>query len=109
MSASTVALVIFIALGLSATSALAGPCSDEIAQLEKAIRQSENNPAAVATAPQSIGAQLGRQPTPESVRRAEAGSTSGLDAILNRAKAFDAEGKTKECMDLVATVKLRLQ
>jgi hypothetical protein len=38
MSASTMALVVFIALGLSATSALAGPCSDEIAQLEKAIR-----------------------------------------------------------------------
>jgi hypothetical protein len=43
------------------------------------------------------------------VRRAEAASTEGLAAILNRAKAFDAEGKTKECMDLVATAKLRLQ
>jgi len=49
------------------------------------------------------------QPTPESIRRAEAASTTGVDDILNRAKALDAEGKTKECMDLVATAKLRLQ
>jgi hypothetical protein len=91
----------------SATSARASPCSEEIARLEKAI--SENSPAAAPTAPQSVGAQLGHQPTPESIRRAEAAAGTGVDAILNRAKALDAEGKTKECMDLVATAKLRLQ
>jgi hypothetical protein len=107
MSPSIMALVISIALGLAMTSAHASACSAEIAQLEKAIPA--NNPAAAPTAPQSIGAQLGHQPTPESMRRAEAASTTGLDDILNRAKALDAEGKTKECMDLVATAKLRLQ
>jgi hypothetical protein len=64
---------------------------------------------AAPTAPQSVGAQLGHQPTPESVRRAEAASTSGVNDILNRAKALDADRKTKECMDLVATARLRLQ
>jgi hypothetical protein len=109
MTASSAALVVFFALGLSVTVVRASPCTEEIAQLEQAINLPENKPAAAPTAPQSVGAQLGHQPTPESMRRAEAASTEGLAAILNRAKAFDAEGKTKECMDLVATAKLRLQ
>jgi hypothetical protein len=107
MSPSIMALVVSIALGLAMTSAHASACGDEIAQLEKAM--SEKRAAAAPTAPQSIGAQLGHQPTPESMRRAEAAATTGVDDILNRAKALDAEGKTKECMDLVATARLRLQ
>jgi hypothetical protein len=109
LNLSTVSAVVYIALGLGITSAHAGTCGDEIAQLEKAIRQSESNPAAGPTAPQSIGAQLRRQPTPESVRRAEVDSRAGLDAILSRAKALDAEGKTAQCMELVGTAKLKLE
>jgi hypothetical protein len=107
MNPSTITLVVCIALGLGVTSAHAGPCGDEIAQLEKAL--SESNPAAGPTASQSIGAQLRHQPTPESVRRAEVHSRAGLDAILTRAKALDAEGKTAECMELVGTAKLKLE
>jgi hypothetical protein len=107
MSPSIMALVVSIALGLATTSAHASACSDEIAKLEKAI--SEKSAAAAPTAQQTIGAQLGHQPTPQSVRRAEAAATTGVDDILNRAKALDAEGKTKECMDLVATARLRLE
>jgi hypothetical protein len=107
MSPSIMALVVSIALGVAMTSAHASACGEEIAQLEKAI--SEKSAAAAPTAPQSIGAQLGHQPTPESMRRAEAAATTGVDDILNRAKTLDAEGKTKECMDLVATARLRLQ
>ena len=44
MNLSTVSLVVYTALGLGVTSAHAGPCGDEIAQLEKALRQSESNP-----------------------------------------------------------------
>jgi hypothetical protein len=68
-----------------------------------------NNLALGPTGQQSVGAQLGYQPTPDSVREAEQASKHGVVAILNRAKAFDAEGKTKECMELVSTAKLRLQ
>jgi hypothetical protein len=75
---------LFIALGLGVTSAYAGPCGDEIAQLEKAVRQSESNPAVRPTAPQSIGAQLRHQPTPESVRRAEVDSRAGLNGKMHR-------------------------
>jgi len=71
MNASTMARAVYIAFGLGITSAHASACGDEIAQLEKAISQSKNDPAVGPTASQSIGAQLGHQPTPESVRRAE--------------------------------------
>lgn len=109
MNPSAMTVAVYIALALGVTSAHASPCSDEIAQLEKAVRQSESNSAAGPTASQSIGAQLGHQPTPESVRRAEVDSRGGVDAILTRAKALDAEGKTAECMELVGTAKLKLE
>ena len=104
----SIMIVVSLVLGLDVSLAAASPCSDEIAKLEQAIQQSGNNPAAAPTARQSVGAQLGYQPTPDSVRQAELASKKGIAAILNRAKAFDAEGNTKECMDLVGTARLRL-
>jgi hypothetical protein len=95
-------------LGLSIASAHAGPCSDAIAQVEAAANQSAGNPAVGPTAQQSIGAQLGRQPTPESVQRAEEGAQTRLAAVLARAQALDAEGKTAECMQAVTEAKLLL-
>jgi hypothetical protein len=66
----SVAPVLAAALGLI-SPAQAGPCSNDIAQLEQAVRQSAGNPNAGPMAAQTIGAQLDRQPTPSSVRRAE--------------------------------------
>jgi hypothetical protein len=109
MRLTATAFVVPIALALALTSARASPCSDEIATLETAINTSESSPALAPTAPQSVGAQLHHQPTPQSVQRAEAAPNTELSDIVKRAKALDAEGKTKECMDLVATGKLRLQ
>ena len=105
----SIMIIVSIALGLGVSLAAASPCTEQIAQLEQAIQQSGNNPAAGPTARQSVGAQLGYQPTPESVRDAELASKKRLVAILNRAKAFAAKGKSKECMELVATARLRLQ
>ena len=109
MSPSATALVVPIALALALTSARASPCSDEIASFETAIKTSESTPVLAPTAPQSVGAQLHHQPTPQSVQRAEAAPSPELNDIITRAKVLDAEGKTKECMELVATGKLRLQ
>jgi hypothetical protein len=109
MRPSATAFVVPIALALALTSAHASPCSDEIANLETAINVSESSPAVVPTGPQSVGAQLHHQPTPQSVQRAEAAPSAELKDIVNRAKVLDAEGKTKECLELVATGKLRLQ
>jgi len=105
----SIMIVVSLVLGLDVSLAAASPCSDEIAKLEQAIQQSGNNPAAAPTARQSVGAQLGYQPTPESVRDTELASKKRLVAILNRAKAFAAKGKSKKCMELVATARLRLQ
>ena len=66
-------------------------------------------PSSCPDGAESVGAQLHHQPTPQSVQRAEAAPNTELNDIVNRAKGLDGEGKTKECMELVASGKLRLQ
>jgi hypothetical protein len=46
-------------------------------------------------APQSIGAQLGHQPTRGSVKRGDAKAQKSFDAALTRAKTLDEKGKHK--------------
>src|SRR5262249_62407637 len=90
-------VVISAALVLSIASAHAGPCTSEIAQFEQAVRQSANTPGAGPMAPQSIGAQIDRQPTPGSVKRAEQRAQAAFDAALARAKRLDARGDRAGC------------
>jgi hypothetical protein len=87
-------IVVFVVpiLLLSTALARAGPCSNAIAQFEEAVRQSGKNPTAGPTASQTTGAQTGRQPTPDSVKRAEEGAQATFDAALARAKSLDAQG-----------------
>ena len=92
------ALVAGAALILGIASAHAGPCSSEIAQFERAVRQSAGDPNAGPFARQSIGAQLGWQPTPASVRRAERRAQAAFEATLARAKRRDARGDRAGCM-----------
>jgi hypothetical protein len=102
-----VAAVIIIAgaLCLGAASAHAGPCSSEIAQFEQAVRQSAGNPGAGPMAPQSIGAQLDRQPTPASIKRAEERAKATFAATLARAKRFDKQGNRVGCTRALAAAK----
>ena len=102
-----VAAVIIIAgaLCLGAASAHAGPCSSEIAQFEQAVRQSAGNPYAGPMAPQSIGAQLNRQPTPGSIKRAEERAQATFAAALARAKRLDARGNRAGCTQALAAAK----
>jgi hypothetical protein len=90
-------LLVAAALGLSVAAAHAGPCSSRITQFEQAVRQSAGNPDAGPMAPQSIGAQLGYQPTPGSVQRAEEGAQAAFAATLARAKRLDAQGNRAGC------------
>jgi hypothetical protein len=83
----------------------AGECSGHIAELQQAL---EKQPALVGTAPQSVGAQLSRQPTPSSVAQAEAHSKSDVAKMLEQAKALDAQGKESECMAALAKARLVL-
>ena len=77
-------LVVGAVLSLSSTFAQAGPCSEDIAQFEAAVRQSANNPFAGLMAPQSIGAQLDRQPTAVSMKQAEERLKSKCAATMAR-------------------------
>src|SRR5262245_48707305 len=105
MSKPVVALLMCVFLGQSVGMAQAGPCSEEIAQLRQAAAISGAGP----TAPQSIGAQLRRQPTPASVERAEQTAQSNFTALLNRAEVLDSEGKHAACMQAVVTAKRMLE
>ena len=89
---TTAGLVIGAVLGLSASFAQAGPCRQDIAQFEAAMHQSASNPNAGLMTRQSIGAQLDRQPTVASVRRAEESMKSKFSATLAREKRLDAQG-----------------
>jgi len=108
MSRRQIALV-FAALGLGIPSAHAGPCSAAIARFEQAVRQSANNPDAGPIAPQSIGAQLDREPTPASIKRAEARARTAFAAALARAKRLDARGNRSGCKRALAEARRRYE
>jgi hypothetical protein len=95
-------LIVGILFGLPISFAHAGPCSGEIAKIEHAMR--EPGPNIGPTNPQSIGAQLDRQPTPSSVARAEKRADSRYIEAMARARALDAEGDP-HCMSVVTEIK----
>jgi hypothetical protein len=101
----TTVIIAATALCLGVASAHAGPCSNEIAQFEQAVRQSAGNPNAGPMAPQSIGAQLDRQPTPGSVKRAEERAQAAFAATLARAKRLDARGNRAGCTRALTAAK----
>lgn len=89
------------ALAGGGAAADAGPCSADISLFEQAVKQMQaaRRPggAGEPSAPQSIGAQLHHQPTPQSVGDAEKQADAAAGAALDRAKKADAEGKAAEC------------
>ena len=101
----TTVIIAATALGLGVAAAHAGPCTNEIAQFEQAVRQSAGNPNAGPMAPQSIGAQLDRQPTPGSIKRAEERAQATFAAAMARAKRLDARGDRAGCMRALAAAK----
>jgi hypothetical protein len=87
-----IAFIAAAVFGLSVASAQAGPCSLEIAQFEQAVRASAGNPNAGPDGRQTVGAQLGYQPTPASIRRAQRQAQATFAAALAHAKRLDARG-----------------
>ncbi len=79
----------------------AGPCTAEIAQVEQKIRQAQATAqpggAGEPSAPQSIGAQLHHQPTPDSVEIAARKAKGDAAAALDRARQADANGDDAAC------------
>jgi hypothetical protein len=87
-------------------SAQAGPCTTDIAQFESVVRQSGHDPDTGLMAHQTIGAQLGHQPTPSSVRQAENRVQSKFSARMARAKLLDAQDNPGCIVALRAAKKL---
>jgi hypothetical protein len=101
----TAVIIAIAAPCLGIAPAHAGPCTSKIAQFEKAVRQSVGNPNAGPMAPQSVGAQLDRQPTPASIKRAEQQAQTTFAATLARAKRLDAQGNRAGCTRALAAAK----
>jgi hypothetical protein len=95
----------FLVLGLIPAVARAGPRSEDIAQFEQTVRPSAGNPNAGLMAPQSVGAQLDRQPTPGSLKRARDRLHAKFAARMARAERLDKRGDREGCMHALADAK----
>jgi hypothetical protein len=96
------AALIIAGLLLSTAPVRAGPCSNALAQFEQAVRESARNLVAGPTASQTVGAQTGRQPTPDSVKRAEESAQATFETALARAKSLDEQGDQAGCSQALA-------
>ncbi len=105
MNRRIAAAFFILVLGLNIESTYAGPCSAEIAQFELAVRQSAGKSDAGPFGPQSIAAQIDRQPTPASIKRAETRAQAIFAATLARAKRLDARGNRVGCTRALAAAK----
>ena len=95
------------ALCLSITGALAGPCTAQIAELEQRVSPAPVSPAPASpapvspqntpSAPQSVAAQLHRQPTPNTVQSAAGRANADADAALDQARKADAKNDADGC------------
>jgi hypothetical protein len=109
------------ALLLSATGASAGPCSQEISNLTKALaaKDAGSGPTTGHTAPMA-GDQKGQHPgtslmsketegkatSAEDVQR-QSGMLAEASRELDRARGLDAQGNEAACMDAVQSAKQR--
>ncbi len=86
-----------------------GPCAKEITDFRQSLSRNESGePIFVATAPQSIDAQLQHQPTKASVERAKKQAQTRLFSVLAEADSFDSEGKHNDCKGTLARARLLL-
>jgi len=90
-------VVLVIVALIGAGAAHAGPCTTEIAQLQRQIRASAAGQAGGPTARQTVGAQLHHQPTPSAVESAEGRASADAAAAIDRARRADAAGDAEAC------------
>jgi hypothetical protein len=85
-------------------SANPGPCTEQIAQLERIMLQS----TALPTAQQTLDSQLHRQPTPQSVESANSTARAELNALFGQAKMLDGEDNASACTNIVSRIRTML-
>ena len=104
------------ALALSTTVSAAGPCTQQIAQVQAQIdAKLAANAATGPAAPESPGALLSRQPTPGSIAAAESKLgelsqevTTAIAAGMARAREADLAGNQSACEEALAEVRTTL-
>jgi hypothetical protein len=102
-------LIVALAVIVFAAPANAGPCGEEVAALRATLPQNPKvGSVGDGSAPQSVGAQLGHQPTPESIARAEQSALSKVANALSRADAFDAADNQRACRHALSKARLLL-
>jgi hypothetical protein len=101
MERSRILVLITIGVIGGGVTAQAGPCANQISQVEQAISRAQMpsapGGAGEPSAAQSVGAQLHHQPTPGSVQSAERMAIADGDAALERARKADAAGDAAAC------------
>ena len=109
MDRSRILVLTLVAVVGGGMAAQAGPCTDQISQVEQAIQKaqvkSKPGGAGDPSAAQSVGAQLHHQPTPGSVQGAERMANADGDAALERARKADAAGNAAACTRALAEAK----
>ena len=95
----------FVAVTGTTFSAYAGPCTAQIAQVEQQIVAAGANSELGATTAQTVGAQLGRQPTPQTVQDAEMRANTLAQATLERAKEADTADNAAACTEALSALK----
>jgi hypothetical protein len=90
-------LIVGAALLFCAGIAHSGPCTAQIAAIEQQIKATTPGPESGATFPQTLGAQLHKQPTPLDVEHAERVANKDGEAALDAARKADAEGDAAVC------------
>jgi hypothetical protein len=105
MSLPLISVVVVASLVSGVGFAHAGSCTAQVAHVERQIRHSAVNPIEGPTAPQTLAAQLSRQPTPALVQRAERRADALAAAALERAREADGDGNATACTQAVNEVK----
>jgi hypothetical protein len=100
-----VGLTLCIMQAACISAAVAGPCSAQIEQIEKALSQAGGTSNIGPTGQQTPAAQRHVQPTPQSVEEAKQSARARLDAALARAQSLDAQGDASGCAKEVELLK----
>ena len=91
------AFSVIVVLLMTLSSAYAGPCTAELAQIEQQIGPDNAGASAGPSAPQSVAAQLGQQPTPATVQGAERKANALAQTTLQRVRQADDDNNAAAC------------
>jgi hypothetical protein len=97
----------FVAATGTAFSAYAEPCSAQIARVERQVGAAGTNSEIGPFSPQTVGAQLGHQPTPQTVRDAEMTANAAAQAALERVKKANSADNAAACRQALSALKER--